>query len=598
MKKTNSFFWTVNCKTGWAKMAFLLFFSALKIAQVTAQSWPISIDSRFDDWTEALASYTDNSGDPGSVDLLNFQVTNDDQHLFIRLEVDDEIELTDANSLSLYLDTDNNATTGTQVNGIGAELQLKLGDRSALFKNGNATVTLSLYEVGFFSQPSVSAKVFEMAIARDAKPIGNNPLFPGNTVKVYFQNGSSGDRMPNTGESFTYQFDETPTEPYEPVALEKKEASQLRLLTWNTLADGLTDDFRKPYFERVVAAIQPDIVTFNECWDMLPGQAATFMNVASPIGNFQSWKAVKLDEGNITVSRYPILQSWLIFPGHRLTASLIDLPDNLYQTDILVINGHLRCCDADNLRQQEADVFIKFILDAKTPGGVIDLPANTPFVLSGDLNLVGYGQQLRTLLTGQVVNTAQFGPGGAPDWDGTDLQDVIALHTDDRMAYTWYNDYSEFPPSRIDYHICSNSAMGIEKTYTLATNKMPAQRLAFYGLQANDTGIASDHLPKVTDFSLPLATSVADLGSNAADFTVFPNPASDYFYVNYKMANAGDVAFSLSNSSGKIVQEWPSRIADSSPSVRVDLKGLPAGVYFLKMTSKEGVSVRKVVKNG
>ncbi len=581
----------LTCPSHWLiTFSFLL----LTFSSTTAQSLPISIDSRFDDWSEATASYMDNTGDGGSLDLLNFQVANDKNYLFIRMELDDEVELTDNNNLSLYIDIDNNSTTGTSVNGIGADLQIKLGDRSALLKNGNATVSLSLYEVEFFAQPSVSAKVFELAIGRNASPVGNNPLLPGGSIKILFQNGGSGDKMPNSGETFSYQFDETPTLPYEPITLEKSDAGQLRLFTWNTLFDGLLDDERKNHFENVIAAVQPDIVTFNECWDMLPGQAATFMNVAMPLPNFQSWKAVKLDDGNITVSRYPILQNWLIFPDHRLTASLIDLPDNIYQTDILVINAHLRCCDADNLRQLEADAFIKFILDAKTPGGVIDLPENTPFILSGDLNLVGFGQQLHTLLTGQVVNTSQFGPGGAPDWDGSDLEDLVALHTEDRMAYTWYNEFSDFPPSRIDYHICSNSVMEVAKAFSLQSSKMSNERLDFYGLEKYDTDIASDHLPKVTDFVLPLVSGTADKTSSAPEFSIYPNPTKGYFYIKFEKAQPVEVLFSLENAEGKTVRTWQEMLMGPQPYL-VETRGLPAGMYFLKIKTAKTEVTEKVV---
>ena len=34
----------------------------------------------------------------------------------------------------------------------------------------------------------------------------------------------------------------------------------------------------------------------------------------------------------------------------------------------------------------------------EAPGGVIDLPDETPFVYGGDLNLVGYQEQLETIV--------------------------------------------------------------------------------------------------------------------------------------------------------------------------------------------------------
>ena len=54
----------------------------------------------------------------------------------------------------------------------------------------------------------------------------------------------------------------------------------------------------------------------------------------------------------------------------------------------------------------------------------------------GDLNLVGDRQQLTTLVTGEIINTQLFGNGGPPDWDETDLEDLISQQTDKRTAYT------------------------------------------------------------------------------------------------------------------------------------------------------------------
>ncbi len=118
----------------------------------------------------------------------------------------------------------------------------------------------------------------------------------------------------------------------------------------------------------------------------------------------------------------------LYIRGIELLLRLIDLP-GWFGQDLLVINSHLKCCGGqtnDDKRQLEVDATIAFILDAKTPGGVIDLPTETPFVILGDLNLVGDRQQLITLLTGEIINTPIFGNGGPPDWDNTDLEDLLS----------------------------------------------------------------------------------------------------------------------------------------------------------------------------
>lgn len=568
-------------------MQFSRFFiAAFLLAQIPshfllAQSLPIAIDGQFDDWTAAAINLEDAGGAGSGLDLVRMSVANDETYLFIRFEIDQEVVLTDGNDLTLYIDGDQNQLTGKSVNGIGAEIELQLGNRNGNFYKGSSTWYFDFGDIGFASLPTFSATKFELAIRRDAEPDGNNPIFTGNKCRIYLQNGA-GDKMPNAGQTFSYTFNNDPTPVYQPIDLQKNDPSHLRLMTWNTLADGLLDVVRKPSFERVLKATQPDIITFNECWDMTSAQARTFMNAAIPLGNPQGWYTAKLIDGNITASRYPILQNWSVYNGHRLTASLVDLPDDIFEKDILVINGHLRCCDANSERQLEADAFASFILDAKTPGGEIDLPENTPFVLSGDMNLVGWQQQYTTLTTGDIVNTNVFGAGGSLDWDGSALLDVLALQTDQRMAYTWNEAGSQYPPSRLDFHICSNSVLEVKKAYTLQTEVMSQARLTSFGLLNTDNSTASDHLPKVTDFVAKPLTGSRELMVAGLEILVSPNPASGNFaeFVASKPLS-NEAVFYLFDFSGR--EMLAEEINSGQNKWQVPVNRFPSGMYYWKL---------------
>jgi hypothetical protein len=265
---------------------------------------------------------------------------------------------------------------------------------------------------------------------------------------------------------------------------------------------------------------------------------------------------------------------------------------------LLVINAHLRCCSSGNyFRQLEADAFAAFIQDVKTPGGDLDLPENTPFVLSGDLNLVGWRQQLMTLLTGEVVNTGFFGSGGTPDWDGTDLLDVIATQADQRMAYTWSKSSSEYPPSRLDYHICSNSVLNAEKAFTLNTEIMPLQRLSQYGLDKFDTRIASDHLPRVTDFSIS-AAPVSVQSATGMDYALrmAPNPAGDELRLSYEAPPGQELRFRLMDVHGRLRLEHGVSAAAGQQTLTLSLAGLPPGVYIAKLSGQGGSQQTILIK--
>ena len=568
-------------------LSFLLF----------SQTFPISIDGQFNDWTPTTSEITDPANDGDDIELLRMTVANDDTHFFIQLEIAQEINLTDNHKLTLFLDTDLNISTGKYINGIGADLEIMLGERDVFYQLPSGQGYLSLNDLHFRHLPTVTSSLFEMAIDLEAVSNAGYDLFNANGVHIVWKDmaGPLGDAMPDNGNLFTYYFDETPAPPVEAISLEKSSNKSVRLATWNTLNNGLDDLDREEFFNKILGVLKPDIITFNECWDINAFQVASFMNAAVPLPNFQNWNAVKMDAGNITASRYPILQNWVILQGQRLTASLIDIPNDISPKDLLVINAHFRCCNNNYDRQREADAFVKFIQDAKTPGGVIDLPEGTPFVLSGDLNLVGYSQQLTTLLTGETVNFNQFGPGGPMDWDNSDLKDVISLHTDDRFAFTWKNDFSSYPPSRLDFHIISGSVMEIEKAFTLQTETMTQAHLDQYGLLASDGHAASDHLPKVTDLLLPSPVAVSNV-ENLFQLSVFPNPTNGIAQLDFSLERTSDVSFFLENANGAVLRQWKDRFRVGINSISFDLTALPKGFYFIKIKTEEGIGVVKLAK--
>ncbi len=574
---------------------FLTIFCVLYLDASYSQNLPFLLDGLFDDWknTEVIK---DASGDGTAIDFLEAGIANDSRYLIIRIKVTEEFELTNNNKVSLYIDGDNNSLTGTSVNGIGAELRIYLGDRKSTTHFGGFTKQYTLNNIGFLALPTVSGTEFEIALPRELKLAGNS-LFQGNVCRILLRDHSqsNGDLLPNSGSTLSYTFGASTGSSYQSLRLEKASPTYMRLLTYNVLNDGLDDLKRVDQFKRIIKAIHPDIITFNECWNTKPNVVASFMNGVLPLPNFQNWQAIKIDAGNITVSRYPILQNWEIRPNSRQTASLIDLPQN-FTTDLLIVNAHLRCCTADTERQLEADAFVNFILDAKTPGGKITLPPNTPFVLSGDLNLVGKRQQLTTILNGQIVNSGTYGPGGPLDWDGSSLLDIISIHTDAPVAYTWKDAGNEFPPSRIDYHVASASVVTIVKSFTLDTETMPAAKLTEYGLVRTDTEIASDHLPKVTDLILPFSTNESEVPTTTFLLKVFPNPFHDFLNIQLFESSVKPLEINLRDVSGRLLRTQQAITADGA-NFRLEISDVNPGMYFLEIRSGDFVVRQKLVKH-
>jgi endonuclease/exonuclease/phosphatase family metal-dependent hydrolase len=556
---------------------------------IFAQSAPITIDGLFNDWTSDLSTYTDPVAGVSGIDLIEMQVTNDQEYLYIKLIIDTEINLTTGlipQNLMLFIDTDNNQTTGYPIQiGYGSELGVRFKDRFAYY-NVDPDSEVSFSDIGLIPAPTVTSNIFEIAISRDAIPDGINPLFPSSTIRILFKDLSSDDCMPDVNDVFFYTFDETPVTPIELTELNKQSPELIRILAYNTLYNGLSDSDRIPYFENVLKALQPDIIGFSECGDTYLSDVKDLLDNWLPLGNSQGWY-VNRDTTNdlITASKWEIIQVWQSL--YRQFPVLIDLPEG-YHTDLLFTNAHLRCCGANTERQDQVDEYVAFMLDAIAPGGAVNLPENTPFVYAGDLNLVGYAQQLNTLITGDIQNTATYGVGGYYDWDETEVSDPVSRQTDKRMAVTWKDDSSSFPDGRLDYMLYSNAVMSLNKSYVLQTETMPTSRLDNYNLLELATSHASDHFPIVADFLPNVSTEFVK--ESALLKAVYPNPTTDFIFIEFHKNKKKTIY--IYDTKGVLVLKQSSKRA----LTKINLKDLNKGIYILSVNYDNHIFKIKLIK--
>lgn len=541
----------------------------------------IKIDGRFEDWKGTTDSVSDVAGDGIAIDFLEAYASSDENYLYLRIKLTDTLNLQSNNTISLYLDTDNKASTGTQINLIGAELIWNFGFRNGTYSGS----TIRHQDLEIIPAPTFTGTEFEIAINRKRFPI-----FSSDTIKIVFrENISGGDMIPTSGTVFSYVFNNkihaTPD-----IVLAKEDTGAIRVMNYNVLFDGLTDPSRESSFIRILQATNPQIIAFNELFNTSATTVKTFLDTHLPTGNSTGWFTEKLDAGNVTASIFPIQQNWQVLPGKRITASLIDLPAH-YPKDLIVINSHLKCCDFDSVRQDEADAIAAFIKDIKKPGGAVDVPDQTPFIVLGDLNLVGDRQQLETIVTGEIVNKQLYGESEKPDWDNTDLVDLLSTHTDDYFTFTWKDDFSDFYPGRLDYMIYSESVLDVVKHYTLNTQSIPQAKLQANNIFAVDTKFASDHLPKVADFKFQAGVAVKNIPA-INEVKVYPIPASDILHIEIaiskKVSEAHAEIFDLN---GRLIKDF-----FFTGKASIDVSSLAAGTYILKVKTEETLSLTKIIK--
>lgn len=474
------------------KLVFLfLFISTFAVAQNY-----IKIDGFFDDWTSIENTYFDSEFDSESTELINFSVSNNHEYLFVKIKLGNEIDLTEPYlnpaKLFIYIDADYDNTTGYNTNYIGSEYGINFFDRF-IFDDSyeNFVDTLSFYDLDIIPLPTITSDEFEIAI--------NRSLFS-DTIAISIKESIGNDEMPDGGEIFTYAFDNSISPNIQTINFSKNEPSHLRLMTYNVLSNGLKNNNRIDEHRRIFASSKADIITFQECGNTDYNDVLEFLE-----NSFEYYPYIypDLNSGNLTVSKFPSIQSWQV--ANKIDAELIDLPDSIYSTDILILNGHPPCCGNNQGRQEHFDALIHFIHDAKTEGGVIDLPINTPISFSGDMNLVGYSEQYYTILNGTIIDTKTFGNGGLPDWDGSPFKDQISYFNEKNIAYTWDKSnpsVGDFPPGRLDYIFYSNSVITCDKSFVISTEHMSPDLLLSNNLLRDDTKNASDHFPVIADFTI------------------------------------------------------------------------------------------------
>lgn len=470
-----------------------------------APSYPaaIQVDGADPDWSEVPVRHTDPTGDGDALDFERLWMAHDSERLYLRLEVGAEINLQEGNDLTLYLDSDYDATTGTDVDDMGADLVWTFGERDGrVYANGD-DVQIRHADIGLATLPTATSSVFEISIDRSAAP-ADTPLFRADSLRLVLSGG--GDRIPNSG-SLSYAFSETDLPNWPPPQLERLTDDGVRVLSYNAERDGFFESGRAASYTQILNAVQPDIIGFNELYEN--DADATRERVESLYGTPDTgqWHADKQGIDLIMVSKYPILDTHAItgYRNYTSGAYLLDAEAD-FGSPLLVILTHLPCCNYEDAtpsrdvrRQLGVDSIVAFLRDAQDGNAPIDVPPNTPVLVTGDMNFVGDSQQPNTLETGTIVNTDEFGPSSAPDWDGTGLFDINPRQTGTSLHSTWMGMGSSYPPGRLDYAYITDSVLDVPNAYTLYTPGLPDSVRQAYNLDADATTMASDHLPLVID---------------------------------------------------------------------------------------------------
>jgi exonuclease III len=469
-----------------------LFIAFIQIALVSGQQ--IILDESYEDWENGATTYIDkkNDGVSNGIDITDVKISNDDINLYIYFDINKEINIQANNNLTIFIDIDNNVSTGLSKNGIGVDLTYSFGFRSGKLYLSNASIDVFHDQVGLVTSPTVTSSKFEMSILRSFN-YGNPPLKVSNTIKLFISDESNaGDKAPDAG-AYSFNFDNSKTFEPIPISFSKLDANDIRIVSYNVLQDNLFDPALRSNFERIFKAIRPDIIGMCEIYSNSGAQAAALMESFLPSAANQKWYYGEAVPDIRMVSRYPITNTRNIDGNGAFQI-------NVGGKQVLVIVAHLPCCDDETGRQAEVDKIMSFVRSVKYGISTFQLPVNSPIIIVGDMNLVGLKQQQQTFIDGNIINNSNFGPDFTPDWDNTFLEDAKPLTSYLPFTFTWYNDYGRYSAGRLDYVFYTGSVMKLKNSFSLWSPVLPNDMLTSTGLQRLDVPKASDHIPVIVDF--------------------------------------------------------------------------------------------------
>ena len=562
-------------------ITLLLYLTCLRAAH------PIVIDGLFDDWQEVPVTITDPEGDYNYDDWAELKITNDDDFIFFKISLhSEETLLQNWNNFYLYIDADRDSLTGHPFRGLGAELAWHFGYRTGQYFEQDGIIDLWQNDITLRQAPTVTSTEFEIAIAR-----GSFVLSDPDSIAVIFSSFyDTGDYMPDSWGGVVYQLDTTVVGPAEPILLEK---TGTRLVTYNTLYTGILEPDRQPKFQRIIQALDPDIIALQE--------HSEWYEIGDIISSWfpeDTWYQGYTFRDLVVLSKYPIINQANLISSERTMCALLqtDDPINPY---LLILNSHFSCCDNDDDRQEQVDELVQVLREWRlNDNGPFDLPEGTPMFHVGDFNFVGYREQIETVTAGNIQDEGNYGSDFPLDWDGTAITDLFSRQTHKRMAYTWRSDGSSFNPGKLDYVLYTDSNLSILNHFVLNTLAMPDSILNEWELEAEDTNEASDHLPRIVDFM------VTDLGiSGELDLPQqyilshpYPNPFNPQVMIPITLVRKAHIQLRIYDIHGRLVISLADAVLPAGKKLfSWDGSQNPSGVYIVSCQAGHIMQTEKVI---
>lgn len=423
----------------------------------------IRIDGAFQDWKDVPLCARDPKGDAtGAFDITRVYATSHGSILNLRFDTTSLLNLQNGPK-----------TEGTLLIIIGLpngrQLVLDTRGRRA-FLNDGSKERIPWDRLKYIVGPTYAQDEFEIQV-----DLGVFDISPGDAISIQF--GGS-DRL---GAPVTFTLSQpSPTPKRRPHRREP--GTDVRIVSFNTLYEGLNDPNRADAIGRLLNSVDGDIYCFQEEWNT-EGHAE-ILGRLMPLDSDGQWHIHKV-HGNVIASKRPL--NIVPSKNDRYAAACVRSAEGC----LLIINVHLKAMGyidsrEDRLRVDQANDIVATIGEVRS-GRYFkdDAPAGkTSVVIVGDFNLVGSRKPLDLILDKKAY--------GLKDWLIPNLigESVITWRGGSRSA---------FAPGKLDYVVYSAQTLIPKNGFILNSELLNQTERKQLKLHTADSKL-SDHLLMTIDF--------------------------------------------------------------------------------------------------
>lgn len=148
-------------------------------------------------------------------------------------------------------------------------------------------------------------------------------------------------------------------------------------------------------------------------------------------------------------------------------------------------------------------------------------------------------------------------------------------------------------------HQLNGGAAAESKTFSFKWTAPASGNATIYasGVAANSDGSTTNDYVYNTSLSLSATTTGIEDTFSDKTLSIFPNPTSEYIYVNYTLTRPSSVIVALTNVNGETVVKWLKEAKNAGEqNERLDIPASVAkGVYFISLTIDGAITSKKMV---